>query len=141
MLSIVLAAVSLAVLQASPLRMHHISSCSECGRPPRQQKGSWCPCPNAANKECHGVTNTNCTAFSFDDLHVEGLPLSPSICPSVPANAAVYCLKGTQDLWAGVPCPSPCTPPTPPAPRLVPVYHLPARCEEGDINALFQFEG
>ena len=66
-------------------------------------------------------------------------------------DAPTYCVDGGFDLWVAtnasvpppaVPCPAPTPAPTPtPPPFVKPTWHLPARCEEGDVNALFQFEG
>ena len=139
---------------APPLMMHHIGSCSECGRPPKGSPGSWCPCPSKKAKGgCAGSANTNCTQFVWDSSHLKGPPLSAVGCSTLPKGASPFCLKDTQDLWAAVPCSEPChvpappppaprpppPPPTPAAPK--PIWHLPARCEEGDINALFQYNG
>jgi hypothetical protein len=130
--------------------MYHINSCTACGRPKQGQPGSWCPCPSHHDPHCHGGCNLNCTSFVFDATHLKAAPLSPSVCASVPAGAPVYCLGEGSDLWAALPCPSPCTlpppppsppPPPPPPPSVPAVWHLPARCEEGDVNALFQYRG
>ena len=130
---------------ASKLTMHHISTCDQCGRPQKGKTGSWCELP------------PNCTAFEFDDNHLEGPPLSAVGCDKLPSCgratslhggkvAVTYCLKGGYSLFAAtdpsVPPPSNCPAPAPPPKIVPPIWHLPARCEEGDVNALFQvFKG
>ena len=123
---------------ATKLTMHHISTCDQCDRPQKGHMGSWCELP------------PNCTAFDFDENHVEGPALSALGCDKLPSCgratsidgdkvAVTYCLKGGYSLYAAtdpsVPPPSNCPAP---APLLSPIWHLPARCEEGDVNALFQ---
>ena len=129
---------------ASKLAMHHISTCDQCGRPQKGKTGSWCELP------------PNCTAFEFDDNHLEGPPLSAVGCDKLPSCgratslhggkvAVTYCLKGGYNLFAAtdssVPPPSNCPAPAPPPKIVPPIWHLPARCEEGDVNALFQVWG
>ena len=130
-----------------PLTMRHISECTECGRPPQGSAGSWCP--------VHGF-NHACVPFAFDAGHVKGPPLDAKGCALLPCGAKPHCLlPGRFDLYAVVnasaappspPCPKPPPPPPRPKPPLAPpapppTWHLPARCEEGDVNALFQWRG
>ena len=130
-----------AVAIATKLTMHHISTCDQCGRPQKGHRGSWCELP------------PNCTAFDFDDSHVEGPTLLALGCDKLPSCgkatsldggkvAVTYCLKGGYSLYAAtdpsVSPPSNCPAPAPPPSMLPPIWHLPARCEEGDVNALFQ---
>jgi hypothetical protein len=135
---------------AGPLVMHHIGSCSECGRSAQGSRASWCPCPNASNPSCKGAANGNCTQFVFDAGHLKGQPLSPTTCAQLPPHAETYCLKGTQDLWAAVPCPEPCHLPTPPpAPTFPPTtFHIPFNGRGSghggccaDINAISEHNG
>lgn len=128
---------------SAPLTMHHIDSCTQCGRPAKGQPGSWCQLPPV------------CTRFAFDAVHVQGPPLSSIGCGALACDATTYCTTtngNRYDLFAATnasvpppakPCPAPPAPPAPPPPlpRLKPVYHLPARCEEGDVNSFFQYEG
>ena len=141
-----------ATAEGGVLTMHHIASCSQCGRPekgacPGSGCGSWCQLP------------PNCTKFVLDAMHVAGPPLAAIGCDKLPSCgldrswhgqpvAATYCIG--FDLYAAtsadVPPPTGGCPPTPPAPPApppapVPIWHLPARCEEGDVNALFQWNG
>jgi len=117
----------------APLTMHHIDTCSQCGRAPQGQPGSWCTAP------------PSCTPFSYDAAHRQGPSLAAAGCAALACNATIYCLAGTFDLFAATdPAVPPCPPapaPTPAPPPHEPVWHLPARCEEGDVNALFQFNG
>ena len=137
-----LAAGSFALGAPAPLVMHHIASCSECGRPAKGSPGSWCELP------------PNCTAFTWDDRYQKGDDLSvPGRCADLACDAQTYCFGGGGDLWAATnasvpPCSHPPvfptlspTPPPPPGFSSGGVWHLPARCEEGDVNALFQFKG
>lgn len=114
--------------------MHHIAQCDQCGRPEKGRTGSWCEVP------------PNCTSFVWDDMHVRGPELNTSLCSQLPCDAVTYCYQGGPDLWAATTTPapaphSPCPTPQPPPIAPSPVFHLPARCEEGDVNALFQFNG
>lgn len=117
----------------TPLMMHHIGACDECGRLQKGGAGSWCQVP------------PKCTAFVWDTQHVQGSNLSVLGCASLPCDAPTFCLKGGYDLWVATnaseaPCPHPYHPPPAP-PYASALWHLPARCEEGDVNALFEFEG
>jgi hypothetical protein len=125
---------------AAVLTMHHVGTCDECGRPPKGSAGSWCELP------------PNCTTFSWDANHVRGPDLStPGGCAALPCDTPTFCYEGGYDLWAATstdqpPCPyHPPTPPPPPPPPPPPyagaTWHLPTRCEEGDVNALFEWEG
>ena len=117
---------------AAVLTMHHISVCDECNRPQKGKPGSWCQLP------------PNCTEFVWDTHHVRGADLSaPGSCDALPCDAPTFCYKGGYDLWVATntsepPCPHPYNPPPP---FTNAVWHLPARCEEGDVNSLFQFNG
>ena len=132
---------------AAPLVMHHIGSCSDCGRSPQGSPGSWCPCPSKAkDPACAGRVNTNCTEFVWDSSHLKGPPLSGAGCAALPKGANPFCLKGTQDLWAAVPCPGPCHVPAPPPPHPTrpaapkPIWHLPGRSElQHKCQLCFQF--
>ncbi len=139
-----------AVGGAAPLVMHHIGSCSQCGRSAQGSRGSWCPCPDASNPSCKGADNGNCTQFVFDAGHLKVPPLTPTTCAQLPPQAEPFCIKGTQDLWAAVPCPEPChVPAPPPSPTFPPTtFHIPFNGRGGghggccaDINAISEHNG
>ena len=110
------------------LAMHFISACDECGRPPQGQRGSWCPCPDKKDPRCRGGANANCTSFVFDAAHLKAGPAS-ALCANLTADTTIFCVKGTQDLWVGLPCPEPCHLPPPPPPARP--HPKPTPCSDG----------
>jgi hypothetical protein len=135
MLSTSIVTASLAATTAT-LTMHHISSCDQCGRPPQGSPGSWCD-------------RKNNTAFEWDGQHIQGPDLGTVGCAVLECNATVFCYKDGVSLYVATdpdvpPCPPTPAPPPPPPPPPTPsgyVWHVPTRSEEGDVNALFQFNG
>eukprot|EP00756_Hemistasia_phaeocysticola_P057780 Hpha_TRINITY_DN34392_c0_g1::TRINITY_DN34392_c0_g1_i1::g.109585::m.109585 len=82
---------------ASPLTMHRIGACDQCGRPPQGQPGSWCSQP------------PQCEEFQFDTAHLQGPDLATMGCAVLACNSTVYCLKGTLDRFAATdPAVPPC---------------------------------
>jgi hypothetical protein len=85
------------------LQMHHVTSCSQCSKPPEGHPGSWCDDPH-------------CTSFKFDAQHVKGPDVKTIGCSVLGPHPETYCLGGNihGDVYAatgGPPAPPPKPPP------------------------------
>ena len=79
-----------------PLVMHKLDNCTQCGH-------DWC------------AAAPRCTAFEFDNDHVEGAALSVTGCDAIcPATAPTFCYRGdAKERYTATHSCKHCPPPPP----------------------------